>query len=153
MFLNQQTLNLTSAAGRQNHLPSTASEQSSSLDIDLFKDYSKEVASPTARLRPSPSVAVPTNDRGLLQRRRVSEPPIERDRVSKQEAGMQREQPPLSQQPGEEEEGPSYQWMHQPEVLIKGCCNYTAFVSLFCRHFSPFIFHFKSFISDLFHEM
>ena len=37
--------------------------------------------------------------------------------------------------PGDGEEAPSYQWMHQPEVLIKGCCNYTASVSFIFNYF------------------
>ena len=119
--------------GRKNHLLSTTSEQSASLDIDLFKDYSKEVAPPVSRPRQN---SAPTSD---SVPRRASAPTEEKERngrggnlrngegevISDAVVGH-----PEVQEEEEEEEMPCYQWMHQPEVLIKGCCNYTASVSV-----------------------
>ncbi|XP_063961009.1 ankyrin repeat and sterile alpha motif domain-containing protein 1B-like isoform X3 [Lytechinus pictus] len=119
--------------------------QSSSLDIDLFKDYSKEVASPT---RNSTSSTIPeegalhpseeeefrtlietteqyarqngdcasfkrTNERGMVE--------------SKKKEGGEEEEKGNGVHP-EKKQGdtPGSQWMHPPDALIKGCCNYTS---------------------------
>lgn len=122
--------------------------QSSSLDIDLFKDYSKEVASPTRNstsstipeegaLHPSEEeefrTLIETTEQYARQNgdcasfKRTHERGMVESKVKEGENGEEKENggngvPQQKKQGG----APVSQWMHPPDALIKGCCNYTS---------------------------
>ncbi|XP_071809241.1 ankyrin repeat and sterile alpha motif domain-containing protein 1B-like isoform X1 [Asterias amurensis] len=122
-----QEMKLTSFEKRK-QLSSSASEQSASLDIDLFKDYSKEVTTPTKPRNFQTSLSV--------EQGRAEHPPSRVGEENGQRAARQistvedYDNIATTRRGSGSEEGeentPTVQWMHPPEALIKGCCNYTA---------------------------
>ena len=137
--------------------------QSSSLDIDLYKDYSKEVTSPM-RGSASPKLpiegSVPPSEeeefRTLIETteqyarmngdcKNLDRTKTDRDMENSEGEGEERM--PNGKDAGNEKAGgvppqrkqsdtpAGPQWMHPPDALIKGCCNYTSSVSRLTNYF------------------
>ncbi|PIK41388.1 putative ankyrin repeat and sterile alpha motif domain-containing protein 1B-like [Apostichopus japonicus] len=135
---------------------------SSSLDIDLFKDYSKDVTSPL-RSRPTAMTESLPEDFNVYERTKSDALTIPQSRKKTHEMGTQvtpgidenipdiiktddkkkmkksglrrQNSANISTQTTDELSDSSSldviantkpQWMHRPEDLVKGCCNYTA---------------------------
>ncbi|XP_071481318.1 uncharacterized protein [Diadema antillarum] len=123
---------------------------SSSLDIDLYKDYSKEVTSPT---RNSTSSTVPEEgslhpsedeefrelissteqyarqNGGCLSPKATQRERGMRTSESSEEGGQTERTSngrPKHSRGNKQSEPNGPQWMHPPDALIRGCCNYTS---------------------------
>ncbi|XP_022089213.1 ankyrin repeat and SAM domain-containing protein 1A-like isoform X2 [Acanthaster planci] len=117
---------------RRKQLSSITSEQSASLDIDLFKDYSKEVTTPN---KPKPLPGFSAQDSTPLANAQASAVAAmqhsdieDYDNMATSDR-MTASTSCRASDAKEAENGPTsppVQWMHPPEALIKGCCNYTA---------------------------
>ncbi|XP_052239797.1 protein phosphatase 1 regulatory subunit 12A-like isoform X3 [Dreissena polymorpha] len=95
-------------------LTSPTSEPKSPLDINLYKDYSK--------VKP-----VSTSDDDSKPTQMVLDPE-EEEEVFKKRSGQSIRNSTIHLRPPHlaQTSSPARQWRHKPEMLIKGCCNYTA---------------------------